>query len=206
MRLPPLARLFLRSLVLSATTVGGGYVILSALRRRYTVREKTIADEDMTDIAAVSQTAPGAVAINASLLVGYRLCGIPGALVSALGTLIPPVAVMSALVLLHSAVDGIPLLGGIMTGMRAGAAAVILDTALDLTSSVLGDKSALRTAAFAVSLVLCLFTKAGTPIVLLASALLGCCGALAPLLAGRIRGLRSGAKNGLGPKREAERT
>ncbi len=206
MRLPPLVRLFLRSLVLSATTVGGGYVILSALRRRYTVREKTIADEDMTDIAAVSQTAPGAVAINASLLVGYRLCGVPGALVSALGTLIPPVAVMSALVLLHSAVDGIPLLGGIMTGMRAGAAAVILDTALDMTSSVLGDKSALRTAAFAVSLVLCLFTKAGTPIVLLVSALLGCCGALAPHLAGRIRGMRSGAKRGLGPKREAERT
>ena len=173
MRPNKLVKLFLRSLMISATTVGGGYVILSVLRRHYTVRKNVIPKEEMTDIAAVSQTAPGAVAVNASLLVGYRLCGVPGALVSVLGILIPPVAVMSALFLLGNAVRDIPALSGLMLGMRAGAAAVILDTALDLTGSALASASFFRTAAFAAALALCLFTDVGPVPVLLAAAAFG---------------------------------
>ncbi len=173
MRTNKLVKLFLRSLMISATTVGGGYVILSVLRRHYTVRKNVIPEEEMTDIAAVSQTAPGAVAVNASLLVGYRLCGVPGALVSVLGILIPPVAVMSALFLLGNAVRDIPALSGLMFGMRAGAAAVILDTAIDLTGSALASASFFRTVAFAAALALCLFTDVGPVPVLLAAAAFG---------------------------------
>ena len=173
MRSRRLFALFLRSLLISATTVGGGYVILSVLRRHYTVRKKAVGEEEMTDIAAISQTAPGAVAVNASLLVGYRLCGIPGALVSVLGTLIPPVAVMSALLMLGNAVRDYPALSGLMLGMRAGAAAVILDTALDLTGSALASGSFPRIAAFAAALALCLFTDLGPVPVLLSAAAFG---------------------------------
>ena len=137
MRSRSLPSLFFRSLFISAVTVGGGYVILAALRSFYTVRKRLISDEDMDDIAVIAQSAPGAVAVNASLLVGYRLRSVPGALVSALGTLVPPVAVMSALALLTGAVRGVPVLSGLMLGMRAGAAAVILDTAIDMTRPAL---------------------------------------------------------------------
>lgn len=187
MRPTSLPALFLRSLYVSSVTVGGGYVILSVLKRYYTVRKQLISDEDMTDISVMAQTAPGAVAVNAALLVGYRLRGIPGALVSVLGTLIPPTAVMSALVLLERAVSGIPVLSGLMLGMRAGAAAVILDAALDALKSALSDKNgqteassprSLRTALFAVCLVLCLFTGLSSVKILAGAALAGGAGAL----------------------------
>ena len=202
MRSRSLPSLFFRSLLISAVTVGGGYVILSGLRSFYTVRKRLISDEDMDDIAVIAQSAPGAVAVNASLLVGYRLRSVPGALVSALGTLIPPVVVMSALAILEGAVRGLPWLSGLMLGMRAGAAAVILDTALDMTRSALclprtgsapvSEKNAsrktlspLRAVLFAASLCLCLFTGLSSLWILLASALIGGMGGLLTLLKNR---------------------
>ena len=166
-------------------------MILSVLKRYYTVRKQLISDEDMTDISVMAQTAPGAVAVNAALLVGYRLRGIPGALVSVLGTLIPPTAVMSALVLLERAVSGIPVLSGLMLGMRAGAAAVILDAALDALKSALSPAGSernrdaeaasprsFRAGLFAVCLVLCLFTGLSSVKILAGAALAGGAGAL----------------------------
>ena len=202
MRSRSLPSLFFRSLLISAVTVGGGYVILSALRSFYTVRKRLISDEDMDDIAVIAQSAPGAVAVNASLLVGYRLRSVPGALVSALGTLIPPVVVMSALAVLAGAVRDIPALSGLMLGMRAGAAAVILDTAIDMTRPALlvprtgsrenGKKadarktlSPLRAVLFALSLWLCLFTGLSSLWILLASAVIGGAGGVLAMLKDR---------------------
>ncbi|MBE6725260.1 MAG: chromate transporter [Ruminococcaceae bacterium] len=189
-----LRSLFFRSLLISAVTVGGGFVILSALRSYYTVRKRLISDEDMDEIAVTAQSAPGAMAINASLLVGYRIRGIPGALVSVLGALIPPVAVMSALAAVSGAVREIPALSGMMTGMRAGAAAVILDTALDFARSALSRpspgtaaqkteiseksprRSPFRIIVFAAALALCLFTGISPAWILLASGAVGIVG------------------------------
>lgn len=152
----PLLSLFVRFLLISATTVGGGFVILSVLRRRYVEQLGILTEEEMLDLASVAQTAPGAVAVNASLLVGYRLAGLGGALVSLAGILIPPVAVMSALAAGYRFLGAFPLAAKLMTGMQAGVAAVILDTALSLTRSVLSDDTLPRLLLFAVSLALIL--------------------------------------------------
>ena len=205
-----LRSLFFRSLLISAVTVGGGFVILSALRSYYTVRRRLISDEDMDEIAVTAQSAPGPVAINASLLVGYRIRGIPGALVSVLGALLPPVAVMSALAAVSGAVREIPALAGMMTGMQAGAAAVILDAALDFTRSALSRSSSasasrnradperkprrspIRIAVFACSLALCLFTGISSAWILLASGAVG-------LLGGTVSLLRNGTSDAREP-------
>ena len=49
-----------------------------------------IDEDEMIDITAVAQSAPGPIAVNASLLVGYRMAGLPGAAVTILGTVLPP--------------------------------------------------------------------------------------------------------------------
>ena len=133
----PLLALFLRSLAISATTVGGGYVILSALRRLYVEKLGWISEEEMLDLSAAAQSAPGAVAVNASLLVGYRLMGLPGALVSLAGTVIPPLFAMCVLAEAYRRSADFPMIAKLMSGMRAGVAAVILDTALTLTEATL---------------------------------------------------------------------
>lgn len=168
-----LLTLFLRSLAISATTVGGGYVILSALRRLYVEKLGWISEEEMLDLSAAAQSAPGAVAVNASLLVGYRLCGIGGALVSLAGTAIPPLAAMCLLAEGYRRSADFPLLMKIMGGMRAGAAAVILDTALTLTKGALSSDTMPRAALLALSLSLILGLGVSPAWIVLGAAVLG---------------------------------
>ncbi len=74
--------LFIATLQLSAFTVGGGFVIVPLMRRKF-IREKQWIDEDeMLDLTAIAQSAPGSIAVNASILLGYRLAGFRGVLVT----------------------------------------------------------------------------------------------------------------------------
>ena len=169
----PLLTLFLRSLVISATTVGGGYVILSVLRRLYVERLGWISEDEMLDLSAAAQSAPGAVAVNASLLVGYRLYGIGGALVSLAGTVIPPLSAMCLLAEAYRRSADIPLVMKIMGGMRAGVAAVILDTALTLAKGSLAKDTLPRALVFGLSLALILGMGLSPAWIVLGAALLG---------------------------------
>jgi len=94
---PTIWQLFLRSFILSGTTVGGGFVILSAMDKLYVRRLGWLTHEEMLDITALAQSAPGAVAVNASLLTGAKLRGTAGALISLLGCILPPFGIMCIL-------------------------------------------------------------------------------------------------------------
>ena len=88
-------KLFLRSLIISATTVGGGFVIISVVRALYVEKLKLLTEEEMLEMTSLAQSSPGAVAINLSVVLGYKLCGISGAAIAVLGTFIPPLVIMS---------------------------------------------------------------------------------------------------------------
>lgn len=49
----------------------------------------------MLDLVAIAQSAPGPIAVNGAIVVGYKLCGIPGILVSVLGAVLPPFVLLS---------------------------------------------------------------------------------------------------------------
>ena len=78
-------KLFLRSLIISATTVGGGFVIISVVRALYVEKLKLLTEEEMLEMTSLAQSSPGAVAINLSVVLGYKLCGISGAAIAVLG-------------------------------------------------------------------------------------------------------------------------
>lgn len=101
---PSLWQLFCRSFQLSATTVGGGFVILSAMERIYVERFGWLSREEMLDITAMAQSAPGAVAVNAALLAGAKLRGVAGAIVSLIGCILPPFGIMCVLGMLYGVV------------------------------------------------------------------------------------------------------
>ncbi len=97
-------QLFCRSFLLSGTTVGGGFVILSMMEKIYVRRLGWLNEEEMLDITSLAQSAPGAVAVNASLLAGNRLRGTAGAAVSLLGCILPPFGIMCLLGSLYGTV------------------------------------------------------------------------------------------------------
>ena len=69
-------KLFLSTFYLSAFTFGGGYVIVPLMRKKFVNEYGWIDENEMIDLIAIAQSAPGVIAINASLIIGYKLAGI----------------------------------------------------------------------------------------------------------------------------------
>ena len=78
-------QLFLSTFKLSACTFGGGFVIIPLMRERFVKELHWIEEEETLDLTAIAQSSPGSIAINASILVGYHVAGIPGALITVVG-------------------------------------------------------------------------------------------------------------------------
>ncbi len=133
---PSLLRLFLSVFKISAFTFGGGYVIVPLMRRRFAEELKWIREEEMLDMIAIGQSAPGPIAVNTSILLGYRLLGIPGALAAVLGTALPPLIVLSAVSVFYDAFRANPWIAALLNAMRAGVAAVIADVVWTMGAGV----------------------------------------------------------------------
>ena len=83
-------KLFTSTFYLSAFTFGGGYVIIPLMKKKFADELHWIDENEMLNLAAIAQSSPGPVAVNAAILLGYRVAGITGALLTILGTVLPP--------------------------------------------------------------------------------------------------------------------
>lgn len=136
-------QLFFSVFRLSACTFGGGFVIVPLMRKRFVKELGWIEEQEMLDITAIAQSSPGAIAVNASILVGYHVAGIPGALLTVLGAVTPPLIIISIISLFYQAFRDNAVVSLVMTGMLCGVAAVIFDVALDLAKTIVQQKRVL---------------------------------------------------------------
>lgn len=74
---------------IGAFTIGGGYAMVPLIENEIVTKRKWIAQEDFIDLLAISQSAPGILAVNISIFIGYKLRGIRGSIITALGTILP---------------------------------------------------------------------------------------------------------------------
>ena len=87
-------QLFSTTFLISAST-SGGYAIVGLMKDKFVKKKQWLNEDEMIDLLAIAQSSPGPIAINTSILVGYRVCGIIGAIVTMLGTTLPPLIIMS---------------------------------------------------------------------------------------------------------------
>ena len=133
-------KLFLSTLYLSAFTFGGGFVIIPLMRKKFVNDYKWIEEREMLDLTAIAQASPGAIAVNASILVGYRLAGLPGAMITILGTVLPPLIILSFVSIAYTAFIDNLLVQYALRGMQAGVAAVIIDVVISMIIDLLKEK------------------------------------------------------------------
>ena len=136
-------KLFASTFYLSAFTFGGGYVIIPLMRKKFVEQFHWIEEEEMLDLTAIAQSAPGAIAVNASILIGYRLAGFTGALVTVLGTVTPPLIILSLVSMAYTAFQSSLVVQLILKGMQAGVAAVIADVAFSMGGDIVKKKKIL---------------------------------------------------------------
>ena len=168
-------KLFLSTFYLSAFTFGGGYVIVPLMRKKFVEQLHWIEEQEMLDLTALSQSAPGPIAVNASLLVGYHVAGIPGALITVLGTVLPPLIIISVISVFYAAFRDNPIVSLVMLGMQAGVAAVICDVVVTMAKGVLSQKRIIPAVMMALAFLAAVFLDINLVIILLVC---GCVGAV----------------------------
>jgi len=136
-----LLKLFLSTFYISAFTFGGGFVIITFMKQKFVDELHWIDEQEMLDLTALAQSSPGAIAVNAAILVGWRVAGFAGMVTAVIGTILPPMIIISIISLFYAAFASNRYVALVLKGMQAGVAAVILNVVCNLGQNVLKQKS-----------------------------------------------------------------
>ena len=150
--------LFSSTFAISALT-SGGYVIVSMMRKKFVDQRHWLEEDEMLDLTSIAQSTPGPVAVNASILVGYRISGLSGALITMLGTILPPLIIMSIVAVCYQVFCSNLYVRYFLKGMQAGVAALIFNVVIDLFHGVFKQKSWLSNLLMLGAFLLNLFTE-----------------------------------------------
>ena len=130
-------QLFKSMFILSASTFGGGFVIVSLMKKKFVEDLGWLEESEMLDITAIAQSSPGPIPINASVILGYRMQGILGSIIAILGTSIPPMVIISIISMFYTEFRESEIIATALMVMRAGVAAVICDVVIKLAKNVI---------------------------------------------------------------------
>ena len=133
-------KLFFSTFKLSACTFGGGFVIIPLMRKKFVEELGWIEEDEMMDLTAIAQSSPGAIAVNASILVGYHVAGFSGAMLTVLGTILPPLIIISIISMSYQAFRDNAIVNMAMAGMLCGVAGVICDVVINMAKTIFQKK------------------------------------------------------------------
>ncbi len=166
-------KLFTSMFVLSSCTFGGGFVIVSLMKKKFVDEKHWLDHDEMLDITAITQSAPGPLPVNASVIIGYRMAGILGSVIAVCGTILPPMIIISLISLCYEQFRTNEIIALALQVTRAGVAAVIVDVTLNLTGNVLKVKRAMYTTMMVVCFVAVAVFKVSAMVVILTCLLVG---------------------------------
>ena len=165
--------LFTSLLYISAFTFGGGFVIVTFMKRRFVDKLGWLDEQEMLDMTALAQSSPGPIALNAAIQVGWRVGGAVGMVIATIATILPPMIILTLVSIFYSAFANNEYVALVLKGMQAGVAAVIADVVCDLGGKVLKTKSWIHIALMLAAFIATCFLNINVIFVILASALIG---------------------------------
>lgn len=133
-------QLFTSTFLLSACTFGGGFVIVSLMKKEFVEKLGWLEEDEMLDVTAIAQSSPGPIPVNASVILDYRMAGVIGSLIAVLGTILPPMIIISAIAFFYEQFRSNTVIALALQVMRVGVAAVIFDVVLNLARNVCNTK------------------------------------------------------------------
>lgn len=116
---------FLSCFKIGSFTIGGGYAMIPLIEKEFVEQKKWISKDDFIDILALAQSAPGILAINVAIFIGYRLKGIRGSIITALGTALPSFLIILAIALFFTNFKDNTAVQNIFKGIRPAVVALI---------------------------------------------------------------------------------
>lgn len=118
-------KLFITFLKIGLFTIGGGYAMIPLIERDVVERNGWVSREEFLDLLAVAQAAPGVFAVNISIFIGYKLRGVWGSIVAAVGNILPSVIIILAIAFFFSSFSDNRVVNNIFMGLRPAVVALI---------------------------------------------------------------------------------
>lgn len=163
--------LFLTFLKIGAFTFGGGYAMLPLIQREVVDKRGWITNDDILEVVAIAESTPGPIAVNAATFVGYRTCGVFGALLATVGVVLPSFVVILAISFVLREFESLTAVQYAFCGIRAGVLALILKALWSMYKQC--PKNALSYTVMAAAFVLVAFLGADVLPVIIGCAAVG---------------------------------
>lgn len=135
--------LFISTFYLSAFTFGGGYVIVTLMKKKFVDTLHWIEEDEMLDLVAIAQSSPGAIAVNGAIVVGYKLAGLLGSFIAIFATILPPFLIISAISVLYDLFRTNIWVSLMLEGMQVGVGAVIASVTYEMGLGVVREHNPL---------------------------------------------------------------
>ena len=128
--------LFLTMLKIGLFTFGGGYAMIALIENEFVEKKKWIEKDEFLDIAAIAESTPGPIAINAATYIGYKNSGIIGSIIATLGICIPSFVIIYAISLFFDAFLSFTLVAYAFKGIQICVIYLILTAGLKMLKQI----------------------------------------------------------------------
>ena len=167
----PYLDLFLTFAKVGVCTFGGGYAMLPILQRELVERKGWASEAELTDYFAIGQCTPGIIAINTATFIGYKRKRLIGGIVATLGFVFPSLIIITLIAAFMRNFASLEIVSRAFSGIRICVCALITDAVLKLYKKAVIDK--LSVGIFLVVLLLSLFTKVPSAVIVLGAGVFG---------------------------------
>lgn len=144
--------------------------MIPIIQREVVDKKKWIREEDFLDVLAISQSAPGILAVNISIFLGYRLKGVKGSIVATLGSTLPSFIIILAIAMFFAGYQHNPTVIKIFQGIRPAVVALIASPVINMAKKAKLNIFTGVIAAF--TMILVAFLKVSPLYILLVTAIL----------------------------------
>ena len=137
--LKKLGELFISFARIGVLTIGGGYAMLPMMQNELVERRGWATEEEMMDYYALAQCTPGAIAVNVSTFIGYRLAGVAGGVAATLGLVFPSLVIITVIAAFLGNISELPAVKNAFAGIRVAVAVLMVNSVIRLARTAIVD-------------------------------------------------------------------
>lgn len=130
-----LLEMFITFFKIGAFTLGGGFAMIPIIQKEIVEKKKWIGEAEFLDMVAISQSAPGPIAVNISAFVGNKIKGVIGLIVATLGSILPSFIIIILVASIFLGIENNPIVQRVFQGIRPAVVALIAVPVINLSKT-----------------------------------------------------------------------
>lgn len=129
-------QLFISFIQVGLFSIGGGYAAMPLIQSEVVTTHSWLTMSEFTDLITIAEMTPGPIAINSATFVGIRIAGIPGAIISTFGCILPSLFIVSLLAFIYYRYKNVSMLQSVLACLRPAVVALIASAGISILQMV----------------------------------------------------------------------